>query len=61
MRGNTNEPFINQLVDYIKENGEEQNRVEFWSIWHSEKVHFKNIHRINPQQITIEDLQFLNK
>ena len=61
VRGKTNETFSNQLVDYIKKNIEEQNRVEFWSIWHSEKVPSKNIHRINPQQITIEDLQFLNE
>ncbi|AWE07930.1 hypothetical protein DCE79_11265 [Lysinibacillus sp. 2017] len=61
VRGNTNETFLNQLVDYIKGNVEEQNRVEFWSIWHSEKVPFKNIHRINPQQVTIEDLRFLNE
>lgn len=60
VRGNTNETFLNQLVHYIKENVEEQNRVEFWSIWHSEKVPSKNIHRINPQQVTIEDLRFLH-
>lgn len=61
VRGNTNDTFLNQLVDYIKENVEEQNREEFWSIWHSEKVPSKNIHRINPQQITIEDLRILNQ
>ncbi|MER2060709.1 MAG: hypothetical protein ABTA16_17975 [Niallia sp.] len=61
VRGNKSETFLNQLVDYIKENVEEQNRVEFWSIWHSEKVPSINIHRINPQQIIIEDLRFLNE
>lgn len=60
VRGITNEEFFYELVNYIKENVEEQNQVEFWSIWHSEKVPSKNIHRINPQQVTIEDLQFLN-
>ncbi|AWE07327.1 hypothetical protein DCE79_08030 [Lysinibacillus sp. 2017] len=60
VRGNINETFLDQLVDYIKENVEEQNRVEFWAIWHSEKVPSKNIHRINPQQVTIEDLRFLH-
>ena len=61
VRGIINETFLNQLVDYIKENVEEQNRVEFWSIWHSEKVPSNNIHRINPQEVTIEDLRFLDK
>lgn len=61
VRGNINETFLYQLVDYIKENVEEKNRVEFWSIWHSEKVPSKNIHRINPQEVTIEDLRFLDK
>ena len=61
VRGIINETFLNQLVHYIKENVEEQNRVEFWSIWHSEKVPSKNIHRINPQEVTIEDLRFLDK
>ena len=61
VRGIINETFLSQLVDYIKENVEEQNRVEFWSIWHSEKVPSKNIHRINPQEVTIEDLRFLDK
>lgn len=60
IRGITNETHLNQLVDYIKENVEEQNRVEFWSIWHSEKVSSNNIYRLNPQQVTIEDLRFLN-
>ena len=61
VRGIINETFLSQLVDYIKENVEEQNRVEFWSIWHSEKVPSKNIHRLNPQEVTIEDLRFLDK
>lgn len=61
VRGNESETFLNQLADYIKDNVEEQNRVEFWSIWHSEKVPSRNIHRINPQQISIEDLRFLNE
>lgn len=61
VRGTVNETTFIQLVDYIKEHVVEQNRVEFWSIWHSEKVPSKNIHRINPQQITIEDLHFLNE
>ena len=61
VRGIINETFLSQLVEYIKENVEEQNRVEFWSIWHSEKVPSKNIHRINPQEVTIEDLRFLDK
>lgn len=61
VRGKTSKTFLNQLVDYIRENVEEQNQVEFWSIWHSEKVPSKNIHRINPQQVTIEDLRFLNE
>ena len=56
-----NKSSLNQLVEYIIENVEEQNRVEFWSIWHSEKVPSKNIYRINPQQVTIEDLRFLNE
>lgn len=61
VRGNNSEMFLNQLVDYIKENVEEQNRVEFWSIWHNEKVPSNSVYRINPQQITIEDLKFLNE
>ena len=61
VRGTVNETTFTQLVDYIKEHVVEQNRVEFWSIWYSEKVPSKNIHRINPQQITIEDLHFLNE
>ena len=61
VRGSVDETTFSQLVDYIKEHVAEQNRVEFWSIWHSEKVPSKNIHRINPQQITIENLQFLNE
>ena len=61
VRGIINETFLNQLVHYIKENVEEQNRVEFWSIWHSEKVPSRNIHRLNPQEVTIEDLRFLDK
>ena len=61
VRGIINETFLNQLVHYIKENVEEQNRVEFWSIWHSEKVPSNNIHRLNTQEVTIEDLRFLDK
>ncbi|MEK5185397.1 hypothetical protein [Solibacillus sp. FSL W7-1324] len=61
VRGNNSEMFLNQLVDYIKENVEEQNRVEFWSIWHNEKVPSKNIYRVNPQQITIENIKFINE
>ena len=33
LRGNTNEMFLDQLVDYIKENVKEQNLVEFWAIY----------------------------
>lgn len=51
---------LDQLVDYIKENIREQDRVEFWSIWHSEKVPSNNMYRLNPQQITPEDLRFLH-
>ena len=51
---------LDQLVDYIKENVKEQDRVEFWSIWHSEKVPSNNMYRLNPQQITPEDLRFLH-
>ncbi|MEK4384556.1 hypothetical protein MKZ25_01930 [Solibacillus sp. FSL W7-1464] len=51
---------LHQLVDYIRENVREQDRVEFWSIWHSEKVPSNNMYRLNPQQITPEDLRFLH-
>lgn len=50
---------LNQLVDYIKENVQEQDRVEFWSIWHSEKVPSNNLYRFHPQHITPEDVGFL--
>ena len=61
VRGTVNETTFIQLVEYIKEHVAEENRVEFWSIWHGDKVPSKNIHRLNPQQITIEHLHFLNE
>lgn len=61
VRININETFLNDLTNYISENVKEQNRVEFWSIWHSEKVPSQNIHRINAQQVTMEDLRFLKE
>ena len=60
VRGRICDTFLEQLIDYVRENVEEQNRVEFWSIWHSEKVPSNNIHRQHPQQLTIEDLRFLH-
>ena len=51
---------LNQLVEYIKRNVKEEDRVEVWSIWHGDKVPSKNMYRFNPQQITIEELQFLH-
>lgn len=59
VRGRLNKTFLGQLVAYIKENVKEQNKVEFWSVWHSEKVPSNNIYRLNPNEVTIEEIRFL--